>query len=200
MGASAVGLAAEHPWAGIGLTGAEPVRSSAVTARPGDFSLTRLDSEVRLLIRLGQWLCGQGFRDYEHAYLHLEGGWILEAEPGGAVIRRDHYPQAGVITSSWPLSNEQRAAIVAAARRHAGVGYSVLDYLSLALRRLHLRPAWLRRYLASTGRMTCGQLVDQIYSEAGLAMFNDGRFPGDVTPAALYTVLEGPSTPPPLPR
>lgn len=37
-----------------------------------------------------------------------------------------------------------------------------------------------------------GLLVDQIYLDADLHMFNDGRWPGYVSPAALRQVLTGP--------
>jgi hypothetical protein len=37
--------------------------------------------------------------------------------------------------------------------------------------------------------MICSQLVDQCYQDAGVHLFADGRWPGDVTPADLYRLI-----------
>lgn len=162
-----------------------------MTPRPGDFGLVRMSGLTRWAIRLGQWLNGDGFADYQHAFLVLDDESLIEAEPGGARIRPlSEYSDA--VYSDWPLTEEQRAAIVAAGRELEGIPYSVLDYLSLALVRLHIRPRWVTRYVASTGHLICSQLVDHAYLMAGVHLFTDGRFEGDVTPADLVSVLHGP--------
>lgn len=166
--------------------------------RPGDFGLLAGYDPVDRLIRFAEWVNGDGFPLYRfplysHAFTLLDDDTILEAEPGGARIRPvTEYPASAVTWSSWDLTDGQRAAIVAAARQREGTPYSALDYFSLAAHRLHIPAPGLRQYIASTGHMICSQLEDQIYLDADLHMFSDGRWPGDVTPAALRQVLTGP--------
>lgn len=157
----------------------------------GDFGLTRINGAAGAAIRLGQWLNGDSFVDYEHAFIALDDGTLLEAEPGGARIRPiTDYPRA--IYSGWTLTSDQRAAIVAQARTLIGVPYSAADYLALAAHRLGVPVPGLRHYIGDSGHMICSQLVDEVYWSAGLHMFTDHRWPGYVTPAALMRVLEGP--------
>lgn len=163
--------------------------------QPGDFGLLIGNDTVGKLIRIGEWLNGDGFSLYSHAFVLLDNGTILEAEPGGARIRpATEYPDSLVAWSSWDLTPGQRASIVAAARGLLGVPYSFADYFALAAHRLHIPAPGLRRYVASSGHMICSQLVDEAYRRAGLRMFSDGRWPGDVTPADLARVLTGPVT------
>jgi len=49
-------------------------------------------------------------------------------------------------------------------------------------------PGWLLDYVAGTGHIICSQLVDQCYLDAGVHLFDDGRFVGDVTPGDLAHV------------
>lgn len=163
--------------------------------KPGDFGLVAIRGNVGKLIRFGQWLNGDGLGDYQHAVLVLDHGELIEAEPGGARIRpMAEYDGTNVIWSDWPLTDSERAAIVAAGRSLEGVPYSVLDYAMLAAHRLHLPAPGLRKYIASTGHDICSQLVDLGYQLGGKEMFADGRWPGYVTPMALLRALHGPVT------
>lgn len=167
---------------------------------PGDFGLVSIPGAAGWLVRIGQWLNGDGFTTYEHAFLVLakpneRNGLLIEAEPGGARCAPwpGNYANQDVTYSSWELTSAQRLAIYDAARRLEGTPYSWLDYLSLALVRLRIRPHWLQRYVANTGHMICSQLVDYCYQQAGVQLFDDGRLPGDVTPGDLARVLKGPA-------
>ncbi|WP_354641346.1 hypothetical protein [Kitasatospora camelliae] len=160
---------------------------------PGDFAVVRMDGHVGRLIRIGQWLNGDGFADYEHAYLHVGDGLLVEAQPGGAELRplstyADHRPLWS--TGRFDLTDRQRSDIVAAARGHLGTPYSYLDYLALAVHRFHLPfSPLLKSYVADSRHMICSQLVDQCYLDAGVHLFRDGRWPGYVTPADLAGLL-----------
>ncbi|MEV4614980.1 hypothetical protein AB0K43_20635 [Kitasatospora sp. NPDC049258] len=154
-----------------------------------------MDGGVGRLIRIGQWLNGDGFADFEHAFVLVDDDHLVEAQPGGAELLplsayRDH-PQlwsTGII----PLTGEQRGAIVAAARGYLGVPYSFADYAALAAHRFHLPVGPLiKGYVASTRHMICSQLVDQCYQDAGVRLFADGRWSGYVTPADLANRLTG---------
>lgn len=80
--------------------------------------------------------------------------------------------------------------VAAAACRYVDTPYSFLDYAAIAARHLEARKPTDRtpfdRYITSTGHMICSQLADQAMSDAGWHVFDDGRLPQDVTPAALY--------------
>jgi cell wall-associated NlpC family hydrolase len=171
--------------------------------RPGDFFLVPIQGRVGLLIKFGQWLNGDGWRSIQHAGIYLGEGRTIEAMPGGAIEGDiSNYRPENIIWSSGleiygvgpdydgPLTDNERQIIVfSAVGRYKGVPYSFLDYFGLALARFRLRPRWLKRYIASTGHMICSQLVDQCYHDAGIRLFQDGRIPGDVTPADLYNLL-----------
>jgi hypothetical protein len=162
--------------------------------KPGDFGLVRISGAVGLGIRVAEALNGDGWEhDIQHAFFVLPDGQLLEAEPGGARIRPlSEYDGIPVTWSGWDLSDVQRDLMVAASARYEGVPYSFLDYGSLAARRLHIPVPGLRSYIASTGHMICSQLIVQIYTDGGAHLFQDNRWPGDVTPMELWNVLKGP--------
>jgi hypothetical protein len=140
-----------------------------------------------MLIRFGQWLNGDGFANYEHAFV-FTGDGIVEAMPGGALYSRlDKYPAD---TVAWlrcpPLDG---SAVAAAALTYVGVPYSFLDYVAIAAHRLRLPVPGLRSYIASTGHMICSQLADSAALRGGWRLFTDGRWDGYVTPGALDHLL-----------
>ncbi|MEU9124014.1 hypothetical protein AB0C96_29820 [Streptomyces sp. NPDC048506] len=159
---------------------------------PGDIGLTQISGVTGRLIRFGQWINGDGFADYQHAFLVLPDDRLLEAEPGGARIRplTDYAADDDVLyVCPAGLTEQQRAGICTAATRYVGVPYSFLDYLAIATHRFRVPVPGLRRYVASTRHMICSQLVDQCYQDAGVHLFADHRWPGYVTPLALYQRL-----------
>jgi hypothetical protein len=162
------------------------------TPRPGDIGLTSVQGPVGALLRFGQWLNGDGFAVWEHAFLVLPGDRLIEAQPGGARIGQlAEYDGRPVVYLSPPgLVPDRRWAICDAAEQYVGVGYGWLDYLALAAHRFHLPVPGLRRYIANSRRMICSQLVDQAYADAGVPLFADGRWPGYVTPADLFNRLK----------
>jgi cell wall-associated NlpC family hydrolase len=164
-----------------------------MTPRPGDFGLTRINGYAGGLIRVGQWLNGNGFSEFEHAFIVLPDGKIIEAEPGGARIADlSEYDTVPTTFSHWNLTDVQRSDIGNRARQLEGIPYSALDYLALAAHRLHIPTPGLRGYIATSGHLICSQLVDECYARAGVHLFTDDRWPGYVTPGALRQVLTGP--------
>jgi hypothetical protein len=159
----------------------------------GDFEVVPIAGMGGRLIQLGEALNGSGFGDYEHARLYLGDGVCVQAEPGGATVvsydPRDHGLWS---TGAIKLTDNERVAIAVAGRRVVGVPYSALDYFALAARRLKLGlllPG-LRSYIASSGHMMCSQLVDWCYQQAGVQLFDDGRWPGYVTPEDLAVRID----------
>jgi uncharacterized protein YycO len=165
--------------------------------RKGDFGLVRMPPPVGTLITLGEFLNGDGFTPYDHAFVMVDDvDQIVEAEVGGARTASYHeYDNQTITWSNWTLTDAQRDAIAAAALALVGTKYSVVDYLAIASHRLHLPMFGLaKRRVESTKYVICSQLVDLAYQAAGIRMFDDHRWPGLVTPASLHHALHGPVT------
>lgn len=152
--------------------------------QPGDIGITQVEGRVGRLIRIGQWLNGDGFADYEHAFVSVGQGLIVEAEPGGArTAELTEYNSRAVLWLRCP--DQYRTAVASAARGLEGVPYSFLDYAALAAHRLHIPVPGLRTFIGSQGHLVCSQLADVAASRGGWRIFADGRWPGYVTPADL---------------
>lgn len=159
-----------------------------------DFGLTQISGGAGRLIRFGQWLNGDGFANFEHAFMYLGNGQIIEAEPGGARIRPvTEYALQNVrwSTGHFSLTPEQRTRIAARARAFEGVPYSFADYAALAAHRLHIPVPGLNDFIYDSQHVICSQLVDISYQAGPYQLFRDNRLPGDVTPGDLCKLLDG---------
>lgn len=171
--------------------------------RPGDILLTSIAGPVGKLVAFGQWLNGDGFGVYQHAavvltvYRTLDGwaGTVLEAQPGGARISplQRYDGRSTVYVSPVGLTGAQRQAICWEAHKYEGTPYSFADYGALAAHRLHLPMPGLRAYIESTGHLICSQMCDRVYRDAGVTLFQDGRWSGYVTPMDLWNLLRVPT-------
>lgn len=160
--------------------------------QPGDFAVTSVHGPVGFLISVGEWLNGSRFGHWDHAFVYVGDGQIVEAQPEGARLAGlDKYQGRPVAWSTGhvELTEAERAAVVAAARSFIGVPYSAADYFALALWHFRLRIPWARNVMASRKSMICSQLTDAAYAAAGVHLFDDGRQPGDVTPADLAQLI-----------
>jgi uncharacterized protein YycO len=154
----------------------------------GDYCCVPMPGTVGKLIQIGEWLNGNAFSQYQHVFIYIGTGQIVEAEAGGAIQAPlsdwDDSPQLWS-TGKIELSARQRSAIAAVATSFTGTPYSFLDYFAIAAHRMHLPIPFLRAYIASTRHMICSQLVDMCYYYAGVDLFPGGTWPGYVTPAML---------------
>lgn len=159
---------------------------------PGLIGLTQISGDVGKGIELGQFLNGEGFERWEHAFVCLPDNQILEAEPGGAVIVPMHYADENVYWCEGlykllpPLLTHSDLLLNNTANQLKGIPYSFLDYAALAAHRLHIPASQLRAYISSTDHMICSQMADEFYLRLGAHIFTDDRWNGDVTPAGLY--------------
>lgn len=158
--------------------------------QPGDFGLVRVRGALGAALGLGQLLNGDASR-YAHVFVVVDNGEIVEAMPGGArvaplALYEDRKP---ICFSDIPLTDEQRRLVVHHARSLVGTPYNFIDYLALALMRLHVPIPHLKRFVADPRRMICSQLVDECYRRAGVHLFDDGRPSHDVTPGDLANML-----------
>lgn len=164
--------------------------------RPGSFGLVTVEGWSGRLIRLGQTILGRvpsGPVHYAHAFLVLDAGEVVEAMPSGAETDDLAFytdplligPNAHVLIVDFEMTDTERERVIGAGRALEGTPYSFLDYFYLAALRLGLPSAWLRERVATSRHMICSQLVDEAYRAAGVHLFDDGRWPGNVTPGDL---------------
>jgi hypothetical protein len=166
------------------------------SALPGDFILYPMVRPLGLFIRMGQYLNGDSFADFEHAAVYIGDGQMVEAMPGGARISRvSRYGNVKVLwsTGSFDLTDEQRAKIVANAKDIAArrVGYSFLMYLAFALHMMHLPIPLLKWYIGNTHHLICSQLVALCYYSAEHPIGDiTKRWSGYITPGDLYQAIK----------
>ncbi|WP_040828895.1 hypothetical protein [Nocardia jiangxiensis] len=165
------------------------------TPAPYEFGLAKISGITGKLIWLGQLLAGRPSK-WEHAFLIVDAPdgsntlAVLEAEPGGARLTplSEYWDAKKGWTCAFaypPTTADQQAAIDRLVPKLVGVPYSWLDYISLALLHLHIRPQWVVDRVAGSKGMICSQLVDYVYMQAGVHFFDDGRYEGDVMPSDL---------------
>lgn len=167
----------------------------------GSIGLVRVRGLAGLLIRLGQWLNGDGSANYEHAFVLVSRGtnaydsFIVEAEPGGCreVILAEYWGRK-VLWLECPA--EHSFDVTTAALSYVGIKYSAEDYIAIAAKRLDVRPwaARLRRQVVTSGHVICSQMADAAAAQGGWELF-DHTWPGYVTPARLYHLVSGDARP-----
>ena len=167
----------------------------------GTIGLTTISGDVGKLIKFGQFLNGQGFKDFEHAFLLGPNGKILEAEPGGARLGNvSEYSKIYWCTNIAAQYTEvQLQSIWTGAQKYVGTKYSFLDYDAIAAHRLHIPVPGLQNYIGDSGHMICSQLVDQAYFDQGCQLFA-GVWQGYVTPLGIYNLDERIKNAPRIPR
>lgn len=170
----------------------------------GDIGLVSISGDVGKAIRVGQWLlaaidqwtpAGRSIKDdedwanYQHAFVYLGNGMLIEAEPGGARIRPlSEYDGASIYWCrhiSAGLSPKTRNAIVLHAQALLKTPYSFLDYFALTARKLHIWLPGLRFYVQLTRHLICSALAVWSYELGGSTVF-DGVWPGYVDPLDLF--------------
>lgn len=162
--------------------------------KPGDVFFTQITGILGFFIRFAQLLTGDASR-YTHVGILLDDNTVVAAQPGGAehitleeLMTRQAETGAPFGWSAWELTDETRSAIVKSARKYIGTPYNFLDYLSILLVTLRIRPKRFKERVHNNKKLICSQLVDQVYLEAGIHLFDDGRLSGDVTPGDLAYV------------
>lgn len=153
--------------------------------KPGDIGLTQIDGLGGWAIRAGQWALGEGFSDYEHAFVWTGYGQIVEAMPGGAQHVDNWHDLSRVRWLICPEEYRDAVATIAIRQADRKVPYSFLDYAFLALHRFHIPFPGLKTYIESSGHQICSQLADYCADKGGWHLFSDGRWPGYVTPGSL---------------
>lgn len=123
-----------------------------------------------------------------HAFImEGDGGWIIEAEPGG--VRRGHINSyAGCRMAAnlgEHLSLAESAAVCQKAQSLVGVAYNDVDIFNLGLEALGVFWGSLARYANMDGALICSQLVAVCGQAAGIDWLCGKKNPAEVTPANL---------------
>lgn len=154
----------------------------------GQYGLSRIGGFTGWWIGLALYFIGDG-APVSHAF-QVIGDQVVEAMPSGARLAplEQYLGRDDVIFSNVALTETQQFVLTQNAIALIGVGYGFSEYLALALNVWGIRPKWLRRYIARDDRLICSQLIDRVWSKAGIHMF-DGKDYGAVTPGDLYRWL-----------
>ena len=185
--------------------------------QPGDlFVVDPVGSELFAWIKRGERLIdGRKLKRHPEAkaawgHVGIASRWvastlmIVEAEPDGAVERAWHWEDAPHLWSTGILPPCPKAALAALGyagyepagpnswlKVRDGAGYSFLDYEAIAMHSYHIPAPGLKRFIAATRHQICSQLGDQCRQDGGSHLFNDGRWPGYVTPLDIGLRLQG---------
>lgn len=156
---------------------------------PGDIGITSIYGTVGRLISLGEWCLGDGCGTWDHAFVYVGNGLLVEAEPGGARLTElTEYNDRAVLWLRCP--DQHRAGVAHSARLLQGTPYSAADYFAIAAHRLHLPIPGLRNYVAASGHLICSALADRAAELGGWRLFDDGRWNGYVVPADLARLAQ----------
>lgn len=155
----------------------------------GDIGCTTIKGDVGWLIRLGQWLNGDGYRNIEHCFVHVGNSQIVEAEPGGARLAPlTEYDAREIVWVRCPEAHRQ--AVAAAARNLIGTPYSALDYVAIAAHRFHI--PGLKRVALSTASMICSTLAVVAARRGGWPLLTPTPA-GYIVPDMLAALAEPPA-------
>lgn len=157
--------------------------------RIGDIGITTIHGEAGRLISLGEWCLGDGCTPWDHAFVFVGAGQIIEAEPGGAryasLSKYDNRP-----TLWLRCPDRYRGGVAHSARLLLDTPYSIADYFAIAAHRLRLPIPGLRDYIKASGHLICSALADRAAELGGWHLFADGRWNGYVVPADLAKLAE----------
>lgn len=126
-----------------------------------------------------------------HVVVGLGSGQVLSANPGGVRIEpEEQHPRA--VWSRFPLTPEQIEGVVAWGMARLARPYNwVSDAMITVEAFTPIRfPDRMNTRVAGDRRYTCSQFADAaLRFGAGYHVFDDGRRPGQVTPASFVPVF-----------
>lgn len=172
-------------------------------AKAGDFFVTSMGGFVGFLVGVMEFLYLFSWKrpfakiklsKYRHAGVCIGGGYAVEAQPGGArVVSLSKYFGQPLAFSTGKLTGVDAAClqrVAAIAVGLEGTKYSFLDYLAIALKRMHINLPWVMNRVKSSGHLICSQLVALAYLRAGHPLYS--FWSGDVIPSELAEIIGAP--------
>lgn len=132
----------------------------------GDYGCVQTNGLIGFLIQLGT------VTKYNHAFIYIGDGKIIEATPKRGVIIS---PVTNYKNIAWnqhePKTDEQRKALVNEALKYAGRKYSFLSFLIDGLEILHIRvPKRLKDRASSADHVDCSGMVTRVYRACGFTV------------------------------
>lgn len=157
---------------------------------PGSIGLVHVEGIAGKAIEIAQFLDGDGWEDYEHAFTFEKGtsladATVIEAEPGG--VRRALLSEYRGRKVLWlPCPPEHSEAVVAAAVHCLGEGYAYADYVAILAEKLDLPyQDVIDRFVQKEHHTICSMMCDQCALNGNWLIFGDNEYPGYVTPGML---------------
>lgn len=134
------------------------------------------------------WIIRRATRSpYDHAFITLGDGEIIEAEPG--CVRRglltEYTGAAHLAFAGQQLTEAQRAAVAAKARSLLGDRYNFAAIAEQAITDMGWHWRWLIRFAADDHDLDCSQLVAVCGLAVGADAWACGKQPDQVTPGDL---------------
>jgi len=153
----------------------------AVAPQPGNYGVSHGSGIVGELIRHAteSWA--------GHAFIYVGQGMIIEgAPPATRVAPAASHPDA-IWNALEPLTDAQRAAIVARAHALAGTPYDYAAYIGFALEITGIKTGKeLDPVFCHDTWRVCSADVADAYSFAGIDLTAGLKYPNLVSPASLY--------------
>lgn len=161
-----------------------------MTREAGDIGLVHVSGFAGRAIRFGQAIWGDNpaARGWEHAFIAVGDGTIIEAASQGAIRRPEsEYAEDEVLWWTPQITDylHRHDAGALVAPRFVGRPYNWLDYIALTGTRLHWTFSnWFINRACSDRTVICSQLVAAAYADTG-AQIIPGRPAWEVTPGDL---------------
>lgn len=149
--------------------------------QPGGYGCVRTGGFYGWLIRVGTR------SEYNHAFVVMDDGRIIEGAPGGARWARlsDYGTDGMVFDTGDALTDVQRSQVMRKAVALLGTPYGWTDIARLSLRCMGVQWRWLTRAADNERAMICSQLVAACGEAAGVDWNCDRSCPAEVTPRDL---------------
>lgn len=127
------------------------------------------------------------FSRYDHAFVYVGNGKIVEAQPRGAILSEiSKYNGDSMIWSQDSLTASQGNTIADKALSLRGIPYGFLDIVYLGLATIGFKFQWLLNKVEREDRLICSQLVALCGESAGIDTWLCGKANAClVTPANL---------------
>lgn len=156
----------------------------------GSIGLVKVKGVVGDAIRVAQLLDGDGFRDFEHAFIlygrgeSVEESMVVEAETEGVrMVSLAEYKGRKVLWLTCP--EDRSTAMMKAAMTYLGVPYSFTDYAAIAAHRLRSPLAKpFEEWVRASHHVICSQLAVACADKAGWGLVGN-EWDGWVTPGKL---------------
>jgi cell wall-associated NlpC family hydrolase len=154
--------------------------------RPGDYGVVKTNGVFGKLIRVGT------VSRWNHAFIYIGDGLIVEANPMGVVISKASKYEVIAWNQHETLTDAQRTKIVNEAKRLIGKSYGFLDIANLMLRILGLKllaNTSLLDKMAERYGVICSELVALSYDAAKIDVCGKPAnivTPGDLAERLIY--------------